>query len=583
MKFTKGLLFMMLFLLPLAVLGQAYNDLQSRQEENEVYPKWAAKTNLLYDAAIMTLNLGVEFKIANKMTLDIPINYNDWATNKSIFHHKGKGEELHNVQWKNLLIQPELRYWTKQPFGGHFVGLHAHYATYGVGGLWNPPFSSHMHTHRFEGWLAGAGISYGYRHNFNGKWHIEGTVGFGYAYLSYAQYPCNHCGVKEKDVLKHYIGPTKIGINLVYGLGPKATKTTKTKTAPPVRTAPVAPVEPVCPPPVIIVVPRQTPYTPQMGVSYLVPEAEAVKARAETGSAYLDYEVGRWNILPDFRNNAVELQRIHAKIREVYHDPDATITSIVITGFASPEGSYSSNLTLSHRRALSLKEHLKAVYDFNEGLFKVTGSGEDWAGLDSLVASSSMMEKYRLLEVIRSMDNPDLKEIRLRGLFGGYPYQFIKNELYPKLRRSDYRINYTVASFAVDKAKEIFKTRPGNLSLNEMYLLANTYEAGSNAFNELFEVAVQLFPNSDVANINAAANALERGDGDLALQYLNKVVDKNAAYWNNLGIIRWMQEDEYAAADCFALGGAQGALNAAEMNKHFESLQYYTTNPKNNN
>ncbi|MCL2501833.1 MAG: DUF3575 domain-containing protein, partial [Bacteroidales bacterium] len=75
----QGLLFMTLVLLPSAVLGQLYNNPQFVQEEQEtVYPRWAAKTNLLYDAAILTLNLGVEFKVGHKTTLDIPVNYNDW-------------------------------------------------------------------------------------------------------------------------------------------------------------------------------------------------------------------------------------------------------------------------------------------------------------------------------------------------------------------------------------------------------------------------------------------------------------------------------------------------------------------------
>ena len=39
--------------------------------------KVALKSNLLYDATT-TMNLGLEFGLARKWTLDVPVNYNPW-------------------------------------------------------------------------------------------------------------------------------------------------------------------------------------------------------------------------------------------------------------------------------------------------------------------------------------------------------------------------------------------------------------------------------------------------------------------------------------------------------------------------
>ena len=39
--------------------------------------KIALKSNLLYDATT-TMNLGLEFGLARKWTLDVPVNYNPW-------------------------------------------------------------------------------------------------------------------------------------------------------------------------------------------------------------------------------------------------------------------------------------------------------------------------------------------------------------------------------------------------------------------------------------------------------------------------------------------------------------------------
>ncbi len=73
------------------------------------------------------------------------------------------------------------------------------------------------------------------------------------------------------------------------------------------------------------------------------------------------------------------------------------------------------------------------------------------------------------------------------------------------------KVNYEVRDFSVEEAKEIIKTRPQNLSLNEMFLVANTYPTGSE-FIDVFETAVRMYPQSEIANINAATAALSRNE-----------------------------------------------------------------------
>ncbi len=175
------------------------------------------------------------------------------------------------------------------------------------------------------------------------------------------------------------------------------------------------------------------------------------------------------------------------------------------------------------------------------------------------------------MELIRSAGDPDRKEARLRQLQGGSLYRQIYKDYYPQLRRSDYRIEYSIAPFSAEKGKEVLYTRPGDLSLNEMFMIANTYKAGSAEFNKVFETAAQLFPASDEANLNAAASALGRNDITMAARYLGRVKVRNEVYWNNMGVLAWQQGDIQRASECFAKGGAYGTDNAAELLKHLES------------
>lgn len=73
--------------------------------------KIAVKTNLLYDVTT-TLNIGAEFRLAPKWTLDVSGNYNPFKF----------GDDKKMKHW---LVQPEARYWLCEAFNGHFFALHA--------------------------------------------------------------------------------------------------------------------------------------------------------------------------------------------------------------------------------------------------------------------------------------------------------------------------------------------------------------------------------------------------------------------------------------------------------------------------
>lgn len=109
------------------------------------------------------------------------------------------------------------------------------------------------------------------------------------------------------------------------------------------------------------------------------------------------------------------------------------------------------------------------------------------------------------------------------NLKGGEPYKYIVREFCPLLRKAICKIDFDVRNFSIDQAKEVFQSRPQNLSLNEMFLVANTYEKGSQEFINLFETAVRLFPNDITANLNAAIAALSRKDTVYAKQYMDHI------------------------------------------------------------
>lgn len=48
------------------------------------------------------------------------------------------------------------------------------------------------------------------------RWNLEATIGLGYIYTQYDKYECATCGKFKGNKDKHYFGPTKAGISLIY-------------------------------------------------------------------------------------------------------------------------------------------------------------------------------------------------------------------------------------------------------------------------------------------------------------------------------------------------------------------------------
>lgn len=264
---------------------------------------------------------------------------------------------------------------------------------------------------------------------------------------------------------------------------------------------------------------------------FVRPKEEGPKERHLSGRAYIDFPVDQTIIYPEYRRNTTELGKIQATIDSVRFDRDVTITRLWLKGFASPESPYSHNTDLSIGRVKALKEHVQQLYKFDPGIIVTDNEPEDWEGLRRFVAESNLEHKAEILALIDSDMAPDPKEARIKKLYPA-EYKFMLAQYYPALRHTDYRVDYTIKQFTdLEEIRRVFATEPSKLSLNELFVLANSYQPGSEPFNEVFATAVRMYPDNPVANLNAATTAMEKGDYAQAEKYLEKAGnDPQAAY-----------------------------------------------------
>lgn len=266
--------------------------------------------------------------------------------------------------------------------------------------------------------------------------------------------------------------------------------------------------------------------------AYVKPMGEMVKTREVNGQAYIDFPVNRTEIYPDYRRNPQELAEIRRTIDQVRNDKDVNITSLTIKGYASPEGPYANNERLAKGRTESLIKYVRDLYSFPKSVMHSDWEAEDWGGLAKRLEKSDVADKEAILAVVTDSSlAPDARDAALKKRFPTQ-YAWMLAEIYPALRHSDYFVTYVVRNYTdPSEIAEVLTTAPQKLSLEEIFIYAQSLDKDSPEFREAMEVAVRMYPDNPVANLNAATTAVDHGEYDLARAYLKKAGDSpEAAY-----------------------------------------------------
>ena len=275
---------------------------------------------------------------------------------------------------------------------------------------------------------------------------------------------------------------------------------------------------------------------------FIEPEKVLVKCYKDSFDCKVTFPVAQHDLRKTFADNRQELAGLGQFVSENLLIKGAELKDVYIKGYASPESPYSHNRDLAIGRTAALKNHIKQLYHFNDSVIVTEYEPEDWKGLRQYVEKSNLVHRSEILGMIDSRLDPDAKEAKIKRT---YPeeYRFLLQNCYPALRHTDYRIDYTIRSFSdVEEIKRIMQTQPQKLSLNEFYLVAQTYEPGSVEFNDVFETAVRMYPNDEIANLNAANSAMQRKDVENAKRYLQKGGDSPEALYAR-GVYAFLVED----------------------------------------
>lgn len=151
----------------------------------------AVKTNIA-DWITVSPNLGLEFTISNRLSIDLSIAAAPFKIKEDLYY-------------QHIRLQPELRYWFLSPLTRHYAGITAFYSTYDIG----------YKKKGYYGDSYAAGLTYGYNRILSRRWNLELSAGVGAIHYRMIRYtPGTPHPEPNEEGWK--IAPVKLGVAFVY-------------------------------------------------------------------------------------------------------------------------------------------------------------------------------------------------------------------------------------------------------------------------------------------------------------------------------------------------------------------------------
>jgi hypothetical protein len=299
------------------------------------------------------------------------------------------------------------------------------------------------------------------------------------------------------------------------------------------------------------------------------------KERNLHGSAYITFVVDKWEVKPDYMNNRRELRKITDTLDVMVADKNVSVREVKIHGWASPESPYEHNKMLAENRAKSLTDYVSKLYNLPASVFApAEATPENWIGLREAVVKMDEQTLPHQTEILAIIDDttlqPDPKEAKIKRLYPA-EYRYLLQNIYPGLRRSDYDISFNFSDFTLEQAKEVYKTRPYQLSVRELWDVAHTMEPESKEYYRAMQQAVNIYPDDPVANLNLANIAIRQRDLLKAETLLERAGDSAEAL--NARAVVAIIEKRYTDAEALLQKAEQKGL---DVSKNREAIRLLT-------
>jgi Flp pilus assembly protein TadD/outer membrane protein OmpA-like peptidoglycan-associated protein len=264
-----------------------------------------------------------------------------------------------------------------------------------------------------------------------------------------------------------------------------------------------------------------------------------IRVNPETQVADINYQINS----SDIRNSelkAEDIALLRNYVKDVQGAPNKELKGVVVSSYASPDGTMKINEPLSQKRGKAADKFVKKEFskvDAAKGqdFFDELTTPEDWEGFKAEVEKSNIQDKDLILRVLSMYSDPDVREREIKNMSAAY--NELKEQILPKLRRSKIVVNTDVIGRSDEEIVAQMKSDPSVLNVEEQ-LRAAFLAADMNEALKYYQIAAQQNPKDfrPANNVGYAYMMLGKVDEAIAAFEKAKAIENNDVIKNNLGM-----------------------------------------------
>lgn len=255
-----------------------------------------------------------------------------------------------------------------------------------------------------------------------------------------------------------------------------------------------------------------------------------------------------------------DVKAINDYIAAVKAAENKNFKDVVVSAYASPDGTVDLNTGLAAKREGSAKNYIEKQLKKAKAEANVVAKNtpEDWEGFKAAMEKSDIQDKDLILRVLSMYTDPDVREKEIKNLSAAY--KVIADEILPPLRRSVITVNAELVGKSDDSIKVLAMENPSALNVEELLYAAKLFADDNAKEAKCFDAAAAQFPNDWRAINNQGVVAYEKGDVAAAkakFEAAEKIQATNVVE-NNLGVIALVEKNYEKAKEYFGKAAGVG-------------------------
>ena len=281
----------------------------------------------------------------------------------------------------------------------------------------------------------------------------------------------------------------------------------------------------------------------------------------KTKTATINFDRGQ-SFVKDSELNNQNMKDLTNWIATVQANPKITITSINITGYASPDGVENRNQSLSQQRTetvrsafINIMKKAKLISHSNNSNYVLDPKGEDFIGFEDELGKTNSIpqdQKDLIMRTIQMNTDLDKREEAIRNL--RITWVELEKDVFPKIRRANIVVNYIEKGLTKDEISQALQNNTSILSIEQLLYAGENIAKDLNQKVKIYELATSNFSSDFRAHNNLGAalfNQNRMSDAKNSFEKANSIKD-NASSKNNLAGVALMNGNKAQAIKLMA-------------------------------